>query len=272
MSDTPDQIRAHYGAHGLMERLRTALAPLAPESQPLTVVDLAPLDQFHTRGLVATAELASAAELEASMWVLDVGSGLGGPARFLASTVHCQVTGVDLSPSFVEAAAYLTERCGLSAGVDFQVGDALHLAFEDDTFDAVFLQHVAMNIQDRAALYAELRRVLTPHGRLATYDLVQRDGDVHYPAPWARDAATSFLLTEAETRAALEAAGFTVTLWRDDTQTAIDWFQATMAAPPASPLNLGVVMGPDFVGMAMNLARNLREGRLGVLTAVLARD
>jgi SAM-dependent methyltransferase len=272
MSDTLDQVRAHYGAQGLMDRIRAALAPLGPESQPLTVIDLAPLDQFHTRGLPATADLASAAELKSSMWVLDVGSGLGGPARFLASTVHCQVTGVDLSPSFVEAANYLTARCGLSARVDFQVGDALRLAFEDGTFDAVFLQHVAMNIEDRAALYAELRRVLTPDGRLATYDLVRRDGDVHYPAPWARDAASSFLLTETETRAALEAAGFSVTLWRDDTQAAIDWFQATMASPPQSSLNLGVAMGPEFMGMAMNLARNIREGRLGVLSAVLTRD
>jgi hypothetical protein len=129
-----------------------------------------------------------------------------------------------------------------------------------------------MNIENRAALYAEVRRILAPGGRFATYDLVLRDGDVVYPAPWARDASTSFLLSEADTRAAIEQAGFKAVLWRDDTQTALEWFKAAMAAPPQSGLNLGVVMGPDFPAITGNLARNIRENRLGVLSAVLTRD
>ena len=103
-----------------------------------------------------------------------------------------------------------------------------------------------MNIEDRPALYAEVRRILTAGGRFATYDVVLRDGDVVYPAPWARDASTSFLLSEGDTRTALEQAGFKAVLWRDDTQTALDWFKAVMAGSPPSGLNLGVVMGPDF--------------------------
>ena len=79
-----------------------------------------------------------------------------------------------------------------------------------------------------------MRRVLTPGGRFATYDLVLRDGDVVYPVPWARDASTSFLLSEGDTRTALERAGFQALLWRDDTQTALDWFKATLAGPPPS--------------------------------------
>jgi ubiquinone/menaquinone biosynthesis C-methylase UbiE len=114
------------------------------------------------------------------------------------------VTGVDLSPGFIGAATYLTARCGLSDRVTFQVGDALDLPFEDAAFDTVFLQHVAMNVEDRPALYAEVRRILTPGGRFATYDLVLCDGDVVYPTPWAQDALTSFLLSEGDTRAALE--------------------------------------------------------------------
>jgi SAM-dependent methyltransferase len=272
MTDTTTKVRKHYSATGLTDRIKSALATITPESQTLTVAQLAPLDQFHTRGILATAELATAAGLEPPTSVLDLGCGIGGPARYLAATFGSRVTGVDLSSSFVEAATYLTARCGLSDRVTFQVGDALRLPFENAAFDTVFLQHVAMNIEDRPALYAEVHRIMTPGGRLATYDLVLRDGDVVYPAPWARDASTSFLLSEGDTRTALEQAGFKAVLWRDDTQIALDWFKAAMAGSPPSTLNLGLVIGPDFPAMIGNLARNLRENRLGVLSAVLTRD
>src|SRR5919201_5231422 len=255
------------------KRIRSALTTIAPEGETLTVAQLAPLDQFHLRGIFATKELAGAAGLEPSSRVLDLGCGIGGPARYLAATFGCAVEGVDLSAEFVDVARYLTARCGLSARVAFRVGAALNLPFEDGAFDAVFLQHVAMNVEDRAGLYAEVRRVLSPGGRFATYDVVTRDGDVVYPVPWARDASTSFLLTEGATRTALERAGFQTVLWRDDSQTAMDWFRTTLAGPPSSGprLNLGVVLGPEFRAMTANLARNIREQRLGVLSAVLTR-
>src|SRR5271165_5431829 len=220
MTDTTTKVREHYSPTDLTDRIKSALATIAPESQTLTIAQLAPLDQFHSRGILATAELAGAAELDPSTRVLDLGCGIGGPARYLAATFGCKVTGVDLSPSFIDAATYLTSRCGQSDRVTFQVGDALHLAFEGAAFDTVFLQHVAMNIKDRAALYAEVRRMLAPGGRFVTYDLILRDGDVVYPVPWARDVATSFLLSEDDTRTALERAGFKAVLWRDDTELA----------------------------------------------------
>jgi SAM-dependent methyltransferase len=270
---TTSRVREHYAATGLTDLISAALTRLAPEGQTLTVAQLAPVDQFHLRGILATDELARAASLEPSSRVLDVGCGIGGPARYLAATFGCQVAGVDLSPGFIDAATYLTARCALSDRVTLQVGDALHLPFEDRTFDVVFLQHVAMNVEDRPALYAEVCRVLAPGGRFATYDVVLRDGDVVYPVPWARDASTSFLLSAAETRAALEGAGFQTLLWRDDSQTVLDWFMSAPAgAPPSGPgLNLGLVLGPEFLAMTANLARNIRENRLGVLSAVLTR-
>ncbi len=236
MTDTTTKVREHYSPTDLTDRIKSALATITPEERTLTVAQLAPLDQFHTRGILATAELASAAGLDPSTRVLDLGCGIGGPARYLAATFGCKVTGVDLSPGFIDAATYLTARCGLSDRVTFQVGDALHLPFEDAAFDTVFLQHVAMNVEDRAALYAEVRRVLTIGGRFVTYDVVLRG------------------------------------LWRDDTQTALDWFKAAMASSSPSGLSLGVVMGPDFAAATGNLARNIRENRLGVLSTVLTRD
>jgi SAM-dependent methyltransferase len=270
---TIPSLRDHYAASGLTDLIRSALTTIAPEGQTLTVAQLAPLDQFHTRGILATQELASAAGLERRSRVLDLGCGIGGPARYVAATFGCQVTGVDLRPGFIDAATYLTARCALSDRVTYQTGDALHLPFEDGAFDAVFLQHVAMNVEDRTGLYAEVHRVLSPGGRLATYDVVGCDGEVVYPVPWARDASTSFLLSEGETRTALKHAGFEPAVWRDDSQNATDWFRATLAGPPPREpgLNLGVVLGPEFQAMTANLARNIREQRLGVLSAVLTR-
>ena len=268
MKDALDGVRDHYRATGLTERLKSALTAFGPEDQPLTPLQLAGLDQFHTRGLAATAELAGSAGITAAMSVLDVGSGVGGPARFLAATYGCRVTGIDISEPFVDAARYLTRRTGQSEQVSFRVASALDIPFADDHFDAVFMQHVAMNIAERTRLYREIQRVLKPGGRFATFDVVANGGEPLYPVPWARTPTTSFLLTVEATRAAIEHAGFRTLSLQDDSETAKAWFaQLRASGPPPSP-HLGVVIGPDFAELTKNLGRNLMEGRLGVLTAV----
>ena len=268
MIDVLAGVRDHYRATGLTERLKTALAALGPEDQQFTPQQLAALDQFHTRGLAATVELAKLAGITADMSVLDVGSGVGGPARFLAATYGCRVMGVDLSEPFVHAARYLTERTGQSERVSFETASALELPFDDGHFDVVLLQHVAMNIAERTRLYREIRRVLKSGGRFATFDVVLSGGAPHYPVPWARTPATSFLLTADATREAIEPAGFRTLAWQDDSEAGKTWFaQLRASGPPPSP-NLGVVIGPDFVQLSANLGRNLAESRLGILTAV----
>lgn len=263
--------REHYAGTGLLDRVRAALAALGPEAAPLTVEQLAAMDQFHTRGLAATRDLARSAGLEPGMAVLDLGCGIGGPARVLAATYGVHVTGVDLSDAFVETATYLSARCGLSDQTVFLAGDALAPPVRQVSFDRVFLQHVAMNIADRAALYDATHRVLKPGGRLAGYDIVARGGDVHFPVPWTRTQGASHLLTADETRTALSAAGFTVERWQDDTDVATQWFAARQAAEPPPGPSLATVLGADFRSMAGNLARNLREGRAGVLSFVARR-
>jgi sarcosine/dimethylglycine N-methyltransferase len=268
MTEELDGVRDHYRATGLTQRLKTALTALGPEDQRLKPEQLAALDQFHTRGLAATAELAKLAGITAGMSVLDVGSGVGGPARLLAATYGCRVTGIDLSEPFVDAARYLTERTGQSGQVGFETASALEIPFDDGRFDVVLLQHVAMNIADRARLYREIRRVLKSGGRFATFDVVSKGGEPHYPVPWARTPAASFLLTADATREAIEPAGFRARTWQDDTEAAKAWIaQLRASGPPPSP-NLGVLMGPDFPQLAANLGRSLMEGRLGILTAV----
>jgi sarcosine/dimethylglycine N-methyltransferase len=268
MTDVLDGVRDHYRATGLVERVKAALSVFGPEDRPVAPQQLASLDQFHTRGLAATSDLARLAGVEADMAVLDVGSGVGGPARFLAGNYGCRVTGVDLSEPFVEAARYLTERTGQTRQVSFKTANALDLPFDDGHFDVVFLQHVAMNIADRDRLYREIRRVLKSGGRFATFDVVLGGGDPHYPVPWARTPDTSFLMTASATREAIELAGFRTLSWLDDTEAAKAWFaQMRASGPPPSP-NLSVLMGADFPQLTGNLARNLIEGRLEILSAV----
>ncbi len=256
MTDVLDGVRDHYRAAGLTERLKTALMALGPEDQLLTPEQLGALDQFHTRGLAATIELAKSAGITADMSVLDVGSGVGGPARFLAATYGCRVMGVDLSEPFVDAARYLTGRTGLSGQVSFQTASALELP-DGGRFDAVLLQHVAMNIADRARLYREIRRVLKSGGRFATHDVVLNSGDPHYPVPWARTPATSFLLTAAVTRETIEPASFRALAWQDDSEAAKAWVAQLRTSGARPSPNLSVVV-EDWTSRSFhNLGRSL---------------
>jgi SAM-dependent methyltransferase len=264
----PGAVLAHYTPGGLVDRLRTALAPADRTLQP---AELAPLDQFHVRGLAATADLARLAGITSGQEVLDLGSGIGGPARYLAAACGCHVTGLDLSEEFTDAARYLAGRAGLQDQVTFLAGDATRTGLPAASFDVVLLQHVAMNIAERAALYGEVRRLLRAGGRLATYDIVRRNGEPIYPVPWARTPQTSFLLDAAATVATVNAAGLRTVACHDDTEPARAFFAQASAGPPAG-LSLGVVMGPGFRELAGNLARSILEERVGVLMAVFERQ
>lgn len=268
-----DAVRQHYGTAPLWDRVQAALAEAGLDRDAVQWSAFAPLDEFHTRGLAATRELADALGPHAGDAVLDVGSGLGGPARLLAADHGCDVTGIDLSAEFVHVATRLTERAGLTTRARFEQGDATELPFADAAFDHAWTQHAAMNIADRGRLYAGVRRVLRPGGRFAIYDVVSGTGDpLRFPVPWSRTPETSFLLSAQSTRDAVREAGFEEVSFQDQTTLATEWFAALVSGPPATrtPIGLPVVMGPEFPQMAANLYENLREGRAGVIALVVS--
>jgi ubiquinone/menaquinone biosynthesis C-methylase UbiE len=262
------EVAKHYSQTGLLARVQEALRAAGLESGTPSAEQLQGLDQFHSRGLAATVEMAGNLEPN-GMTVLDIGSGLGGPSRYLASRYGCTVEGVDLSPSFVEAASYLAEKSGLGVKVTYRQDDALALPFEDERFDIVWTQHVAMNIADRNRFYSEAHRVLKPGGRLASYDVVLgEEKPLIFPVPWARDPSTSFLLTSQEMKSVLERIGFETISWIDRTEAAKDWFKH---ATGGNVIGMHLAMGPDFRVMSGNLRRNLDEGRAALVEAIVRR-
>jgi ubiquinone/menaquinone biosynthesis C-methylase UbiE len=267
-----DAVKRHYAREGLAEAILAALERAGKNTERIELDDLAPLDEFHLRGRAASVDLARAAGLGPGQRVLDVGCGIGGPSRRIARDFGCRVTGVDLSAEYCRAATLLAARCGLADRCTYVAANALALPCADASFDVVWSQHAAMNIADKPRLYREMRRVLKPDGQLALYDvLAGPGGPAHLPAPWARSAETSFLVAPQELRDLLEAAGFSIREWHDDSEAARAWFAARAArSGAAEPQALGVqlLLGAEFAVMARNQLRNLAERRIAVIRIV----
>ena len=257
----------YWGRDGLERAIVDALAAAGKNVDALTIDDLAPTDQFHSGGKEATVRLARLAGARPGLRVLDVGGGLGGPARTLAAQFGCHVTVVDLTESYVRAGAALTARLGLAERVTHRVGDALALDVDGDPFDVVWAQNSGMNIADKARLYAGFARVLRPGGLLALQEPMA--GPVQppiFPVMWARDATTSFLRPPEEMREVIEAAGFAVRHWDDVTEE----LAGPSGAVPAHSIQR-IVMGDALEAITRAGKRNREEQRIVNVQAVLER-
>lgn len=270
-----DVARFYSGPGSLVAAIGSALEAAGLNRATLRPADLAPIDEFHIRGRAASLEIVTALGLTADAHVLDLGSGLGGPARTVAEVTGCHVTGIDLTPEFCAVATALSEWTGLSERTRFQVGDATATGLADAAVDAALTVHVAMNIADKAGLYAEAFRVLRPGGRFVVYDVLHGEGgEVRYPVPWAKDASTSFLATPTDMRALLTGAGFAVSSEVDSSDESLVWFQQMRArierdGPP--PVTFAAFLGAAFGQMASNQVANLAERRIRTVMFTCAR-
>lgn len=261
-----EKVAGHYvSGSDLTDRIAASLRQGGKALDRLGTLDLATVDEFHIRGRKATLELAQALGLGATDHLLDIGSGLGGPARTVAESCGCRVTGIDLTAAFCDAATAMSRWVGLGERVAFRQGDATRLPFGDAAFDAAMTIHVAMNIAAKDRMYAEARRVLKPGGRFAVYDVLQGEGgEVVYPVPWAREPSISHLATPAAMQALLTGAGFRILSVSDSTAESEAWFSAMAArmAQAAPAVTFQVFLGDDFPAMARNQVQNLRERRI----------
>jgi len=257
-----DLVRDHYSRDGLEQVVLDALRAAAVDIDALQVGDLAGVDQLHAGFGAATEHLLDALDLTPGSRLLDVGSGAGGPARTAAARHGCHVTGIDLSPDLVDLARALTARVGLADLVTHELGSATSLPYDARTFDRAMLDHVGMNIADKAQVFAEVRRVLQPGGRFAVYEQMRiGDGDLTYPLPWAEDEASSFVETRTRYVELLTDAGFAIEL--DEDRTAAN---AAGGPPAPGPLNPGVLFGDGFDERITN---NILAAMTGTLGAVL---
>ena len=272
---TEGQISGHWTTGDLAQTILAALADAGVDTANLTADDLVPLDNMHGRGVEATREMMARLAPTPGQHLLDIGSGIGGPARLAASEYGCRVTGIDLTPEFCDVAAMLTERTGLAGLVQFQQGDALALPFDDQSFDTAYTQNVTMNISDKEAFYSEAFRVVKPGGQFVAAGLAEGPaGPPFFPVPWAKVPEDSHLVSLEETERALEDAGFEIVEFIDQTGVMVTFYEQTrqrVAAEGPPVLGVHVILGEDGRDRLKNSARSVEEKRTVPIEAVCRR-
>lgn len=261
-----EKVAAHYTHGNLMADILARLDEAGLDAEHLTVDDLAPLDHLHGRGRQATEEMIDKLAPTPGMHVIDIGCGVGGPARFLAAKRGCRVTGVDLTAEFIAVANELAARTGLTDVCTFRQADALALPFGDATFDAGYTQNVSMSVPDKAKFFREAFRVLKPGAKFFAGEVAQGPGgEVLYPVPWAMSAEISHLTAPEETRAILEGAGFKALEMTDSHDAAMAYNRASReriqseGMPVLTPL---VILAERARERMQNSARNVEQKRV----------
>lgn len=273
MSELEHAVAAHYDVADLLKKIDAGLAVLGVSPDDATVETLAPVDEFHTAGRITTLKAIALSGIGKGGALLDAGSGIGGTARALAEELDAVVTGVDLTPAYVEVATALSARMGFADRTKFVTGSVTDLPFEDDAFDGAFTFHVGMNVPDRQSFYAEVARTLKTDGRFCIFDVMKGPAaGMRYPVPWAEAAETSFLKTPDEMRAYLEAAGFVVETSESLKDFAAEFFRKVFAAaakaggPP--PLGLHLLTGATAPAKFQNYAASLDDDQIDPMIMV----
>lgn len=272
MAETYDHIIRCYDRKGLEDTLMRAIQKELGDKPELSPDDLAPIDEFHIRGREATKELAELLGELNNLEVLDIGCGLGGTARYLASNFDCLVTGIDLTPTYISLAEKLSQMVGLTNETSFYEASALELPFPDGKFDVAWMEHVQMNIPSKDQLAVELARVLQQDGMLVFYEIFSVSGaEPHFPVPWADNPSGSFLVSKEDFRHTLEEAGLEVVQWKGMTEPSLQWFnnvtqQLAESGPP--PLGLHLLMGEAAQKKLGNVGKSLDENRICVAQSI----
>ena len=269
MMDAATISTGYYDGPELVDTILAAARAAGLDPQQLDIDDLAELDEFHALGRAASVALAAEAEITRDSNVLDIGAGIGGPARLLASRYGARVTALDATARFCRANAALCAATGLADRVQVVHGDALALPFAKDSFDVVWSQALLQNVADKPRLLGEAWRVLRPGGRLALFELVGGQRSLHFPVPWADDESGSFVIGSDELRASVEQAGFDVITFNEGPAALAGIARAAevLPSPAGNGLDLSLLM-PDHETRMAAVGRNVAEGRIALVQVV----
>lgn len=275
MITTTQPVPLYHRGESLCERVFDALGRNGKDTHSLAREDVGGIDEFHPGGREATRDLARLAGLTRGMEVLDLGCGLGGPARTLHAEIGCRLTGVDHNEEYLDLAEALSEATRMGGEVQFHQGDALDLPFADRSFDVVWVQHAAVQVEDKPAMLAEVRRVLRGGGRLALYEpwAGPNASPRHFPVPWTDTESGCYLVSPEDLRAAVQAEDLECFLWEDRSRVALRSVHEALGGgvfihpsdPPPLGLNLVVSRAAE---RRSNLTGDLEEDRLRVVQGV----
>ncbi len=272
--DSP--VEEHYNRNNLFERIMQLLEEKGVEPGNISRKDIAAIDEFHVRGAEVSLEIAEESGISKELKILDIGCGIGGPARMLAGDFGCKVTGIDLTREFIRTAGLLSELVGLQDLTDFIEADATKLPFEDETFDVAWTQHVQMNIKEKSKLYSEMKRVLKNGGLFIYYDIFSKgNGQIYFPVPWADEESMSFLFTIDELKKILVDLGFTAIKTKDQTEEAKKFFEdvserVAMHGPQA--MGIHILMENSAPEKLRNVFRSLTENKIELQSGIYKKN
>jgi ubiquinone/menaquinone biosynthesis C-methylase UbiE len=268
-----DAVSKHYSHGNLLNAIQEAIGKLGKTTESVTIEDLAPVDEFHIGGRVATEHFLDQLNFSERGHILDVGCGLGGAARFVAERYDYQITGIDLTPEYIDTGNELCAWVRLNNKITLQQGSALSMPFSDERFDGGYMIHVGMNIDDKVQLFNEINRVLKPGASFGVYDVMQnKDGELKYPVPWATENGTSRLATPEQYKQALSDAGFAVTKENNRRDFALDFFNRLRAKMEANggppPLGLHTLMQESTAVKIKNMIDNIADDHIAPVEVI----
>ena len=272
-----EKVSEHYTHGNLLNSVKIGIEQLGKTSSSITVEDIAPLDEFHIGGRQASENFFDQLNFSAEDHLIDVGCGLGGASRFVAKRYNSKVTGIDLTPDYIETGEALCTWLGLDNLVDLQQGSALNMPFEDDVFDGGYMMHVGMNIKDKIGLYKEIFRVLRSGANFGVYDVMMvEEGELMYPVPWATTTNESKVASPGQYKQAMEEAGFSVTAENNRHEFALSFFEqlrknsSNAGGPP--PLGIHILMGDNSAAKVQNMIKNVSAGHIAPVELIARKN
>jgi len=253
----------HYLHGDLLKAIQEAITLSGKTIDDISVEDLAPVDEFHIGGRAATENLLGQLNFSQQHHILDVGCGLGGAARFVSNKYENHVTGIDLTPEYIDTGKVLCKWVKLENNVTLHLGNAVAMPFQNESFDGGYMLHVGMNIEDKDSLFKDIFRVLRNGASFGIYDVMRiEEGELTFPVPWAMDRSISKLATPNQYVEALVNAGFEVSKETNRRDFALEFFRILREKSEASggppPLGLHTLMKESTPVKINNMIENIK--------------